>query len=189
MTLPNHPTVSVVICAYTEDRWVLLKKSVASAEAQTLPPIEIIVCIDHNEQLLRQSREYFGEGRPPMAIPHSWPRCYFVNQGKVEAFANMQETAHLGAELAFVARTLTTGVLTEIRHVIRGDPCGLAHRRDGCGDRVCRPRAFVRKVALPAVASSTCHRVNELARAGGQSGDQGDEHRIGQVPAASSVSL
>jgi len=28
--LPNRPTVSVVICAYTEDRWLQLKKSVAS---------------------------------------------------------------------------------------------------------------------------------------------------------------
>jgi hypothetical protein len=55
-----------------------------------------------------------------------WRRCYLVNQGKVEAFANMQEASSLGAELTFVARTLTTGVLAEIRHVIRGDLYGLA---------------------------------------------------------------
>jgi glucosyl-dolichyl phosphate glucuronosyltransferase len=275
--------VSVVICAYTEDRWLQLKKSVASVEAQTVPPIEIIVCIDHNEELLRRSKEYFdvkrqvgaiplivlankyngrlgsarntaaefarGEvlafldddaaaatdwlerliapyddeqvgavgGAPlpvfevrrprwfphefdwvfgcaykglplaraplahliganmsarrsvlqeidgfhsdnhddmdmchriaftqravlyePLAIVHHfvpanrvtwryfWRRCYFVNQGKVGAFANMQNAANLSAELAFVARTLTTGILAEIRHVIRGDPYGLA---------------------------------------------------------------
>ena len=51
-----------------------------------------------------------------------WRRCYFVNQGKVEAFANMQEAAHLSAELAFVARSLTKGTLIEVRQVIRG-PC------------------------------------------------------------------
>ena len=67
--LPDRPTVSVVICAYTEDRWPQLKKSVASVEAQTSPPIEIIVCIDHNEELLRKSEEYFGKGRPAGAIP------------------------------------------------------------------------------------------------------------------------
>ena len=62
--LPGRPTVSVVICAYTEDRWLQLKKSVASVEAQTSPPIEIIVCIDHNEELLRKSEEYFGQAAP-----------------------------------------------------------------------------------------------------------------------------
>jgi len=65
----DRPTVSVVICAYTVDRWSLLQRSVASAEAQTSPPIEIIVCIDHNEELLRRSEEYFGPGRPAGAAP------------------------------------------------------------------------------------------------------------------------
>jgi cellulose synthase/poly-beta-1,6-N-acetylglucosamine synthase-like glycosyltransferase len=281
--LPNRPTVSVVICAYTEDRWLQLKQAVASVETQTSLPIEIVVCIDHNEELLRKSEEYFRQGRPAGAVPlnvlankyngrlgsarntavefasgevltfldddavaasdwleqliapyddkrvgavggaplpvfevrrprwfphefdwvfgcayqglplaraplahliganmsvrssalreiggfHSdnhddmdmchriahaqhrvlyepraivhhfvpagrttwhyfWRRCYSVNQGKVEAFANMQEAAHLGAELAFVTRTLTTGVLAEIRQIIRGDLYGLA---------------------------------------------------------------
>jgi glycosyltransferase involved in cell wall biosynthesis len=245
--------VSVVICAYTADRWLQLKKSVASVEAQTSPPIEIIVCIDHNEELLRRCEEHFVKPRSAEAMPlivlankyngrlgsarntaadlasgevlafldddaaaaadwlerlvasyddervgavggaplpvfelrrprwfpyefdwvfgcacfHSddhddmdmchriayaqyrvlyeplaivyhfvpatrvtwhyfWRRCYLVNRGKVEAFANMREAADLGAELAFVARTLTTGVVTEIRHVIRGDLYGLA---------------------------------------------------------------
>jgi cellulose synthase/poly-beta-1,6-N-acetylglucosamine synthase-like glycosyltransferase len=281
--LPNRPTVSVVICAYTEDRWWQLKKSVASVEAQTAPPIEIILCIDHNEDLLWKSKEYFGKDRParpipmivlankyngrlgsarntaaelasgevlafldddavaaadwlerlivpyddervgavggaplpafevrrprwfprefdwvfgcayrglpltraplahliganmsarrsalrevggfhsddhddmdmchriayaqhrvlyePLAVVHHfvpatrttwhyfWRRCYLVNRGKIEAFANMAEASSLSAELAFVARTLTTGVRAEIRHLIRGDLYGLA---------------------------------------------------------------
>ena len=280
---PSRPTVSVVICAYTQDRWSQLKKSVASVEAQTSPPIEIIVCIDHNEALLRKSEEYFLEQRPtattplvvlankydgrlgsarntatefargevlafldddaaatadwldlliapydddrtgavggaplpvfeasrPRWFPHEfdwvfgcayrglpatrapvahliganmsarrsalmevggfhsddhddmdmchriafakheviyepravvyhfvpaarttwhyfWRRCYFVNQGKVEAFAGMQGASNLGAELNFVRRTLTAGVFTEIRHVIEGDVYGFA---------------------------------------------------------------
>ena len=49
----------------------------------------------------------------------------FVNQGKVEAFANMQSAAHLGAERAFVVRTLRTGIPAEIRQTVRGDPYGL----------------------------------------------------------------
>ena len=281
--MPDRPTVSVVICAYSDDRWPQLKKSVSSAEAQTSPPIEIIVCIDHNEGLLRKSEEYFGKERPagavslivlankydgrlgaarntgaefasgevivfldddavaaadwlerliapydddrvgavggrplpvfevsrprwfpyefdwvigcsyrglplarapsrriiganmsarrsalreiggfhtdhqddmdmaqriahakhtvlyePLAIVHHfvpasrttwryfWRKCYFANQGKVEVFDNMQEAASLRAELTFVGRALTSGVLAEIRHVIRGDVYGLA---------------------------------------------------------------
>jgi hypothetical protein len=38
----------------------------------------------------------------------------------------MQEASSLNAELTFVRRTLTRGVLAEIRHVIRGDLYGLA---------------------------------------------------------------
>ena len=281
--LANRPTVSVVICAYTEERWSQLKKSIASVEAQTSPPIEIIVCIDHNEELLRKSEEFFGYGRPAGAIPltvlpnkydgrlgaarntgaevasgevlafldddaaaaadwlerliapyddervgavggaplpvfevgrprwfpfefdwifgcayrglpltraplrhliganmsvrrpalrevggfHSdheddmdmshriahaqhrvlyeplaivhhfvpaarttwhyfWRRCYFVNRAKVEVFANMREASSLHAELTFVRRTLTMGVLAEVRRIIRGDLYGLA---------------------------------------------------------------
>lgn len=280
---PGRPTVSVVICAYREDRWSQLKKSVASVEAQTCSPIEIIVCVDHNEELLRRSQNYFGKGRPAGATPlivlankyngrlgaarntaaefasgevlafldddaaaaadwlerlvapyddervgavggapfpvfeyrrprwfpyefdwvfgcayrglpsaraplahliganmsarrsalrevggfhtdhqddmdmshriahaehrvlyeplaivqhfvpatrttwhYFWRKCYFANQGKVEVFANMHEASSLGAELTFVARTLTVGVLAELRQVIRGDPYGLA---------------------------------------------------------------
>jgi glucosyl-dolichyl phosphate glucuronosyltransferase len=280
---PSRPTVSVVVCAYTEDRWTQLTKAVASVEAQTAPPVEVIVCIDHNEKLLRKSEEYFGKRCPaeaapvivlankydghlgsarntalelasgevlafldddaaadpdwlerlitpyddgrvgavggaplpvfetrrprwfprefdwvfgcayrglplsraplahliganmsarrsvlreiggfhsddhddmdmchriayaqhevlyePLAVVHHfvpatrttwhyfWRRCYFVNQGKVQAFANMQEAAGLGAEMTFVTRALTTGVPAEVRDVIRGDLHGLA---------------------------------------------------------------
>lgn len=281
--LPDRPTVSVVICTYTEDRWLQLQKSVASVEAQTSPPIEIIVCVDHNEKLLRKTEDYFGKGRPAGAIPltvlankyngrlgaarntgtelargevlafldddaaaapdwlerliapyddervgavggaplpvfearrprwfplefdwvfgcayrglpltraplehliganmsarrsalqevsgfhtdheddmdmshriahaqhtvlyeplavvhhfvpasrttwdYFWRRCYFVNRAKVEVFANLQEASNLRAEMTFVTRTLTMGILAELRHALRGDLHGLA---------------------------------------------------------------
>jgi cellulose synthase/poly-beta-1,6-N-acetylglucosamine synthase-like glycosyltransferase len=276
--LLGRPTVSVVICAYTENRWSLLQKAVASVEAQTSSPIEIILCIDHNDKLLRMSEELFVEDRPEEAIaltvvanqydghlgsarntaielakgdivafldddaaassdwlerlitPYSdgrvgavggaplpvfelgkprwfprefywvfgcayrglpvsraplahliganmsarrsvlkeiggfhsdnhddmdmchrtasaqyeviyeplatvqhavpvsrttwryfWRRCYFVNKGKVEAFANMKSAASLGAELSFVTRIVPTGILIEAGQLIRGD--------------------------------------------------------------------
>jgi glucosyl-dolichyl phosphate glucuronosyltransferase len=280
--LPSPPTVSVIICAYTEDRWSLLEDSVASVEAQTARPVEIILCIDHNEELLRRCERRFVWGRQAKAVPlivvankydghlgsarntaaeiargevlafldddaaatvdwleqliapfsdlrvaavggaplprfekqrprwfprefdwvfgcaynglpstraklahliganmsvrrcalqevggfHSdnhddmdmchrlafaqfdviyeplavvshfvpaarttwryfWRRCYFVNLGKVEAFANMQDAAHLGAELAFVGRIMTRNVPAEVHQALRGDMYGL----------------------------------------------------------------
>lgn len=279
----SPPTVSVIICAYTEDRWSLLEDSIASVEAQTAPPAEIILCIDHNEELLRRCERRFVWGREANAIPltvvankydghlgsarntaaeiasgevlafldddaaatvnwleqliapfsdpgvaavggaplprfakqrprwfpfefdwvfgcaynglpstraklahliganmsvrrsalrevggfHSdnhddmdmchrlafagfdviyeplavvshfvpaarttwhyfWRRCYFVNQGKVEAFANMEDAAHLGAEFDFVKRMMTRHLPAEVGQAFRGDVYGLA---------------------------------------------------------------
>jgi GT2 family glycosyltransferase len=48
--------VSVIICAYTEDRWQDLVAAVASVQCQTLPAREIIVVIDHNTRLFERAR-------------------------------------------------------------------------------------------------------------------------------------
>lgn len=64
-------TVSVVICAYTEDRWSLLLRSVASVQAQTQPPEEIIVCVDHNEALFERCRGQWADqtdARSPVPV-------------------------------------------------------------------------------------------------------------------------
>ena len=53
-------TVSVVICAYTEDRWPLLQRSVASVQHQRRTPMEIIVCVDHNDALLERCRRHWA---------------------------------------------------------------------------------------------------------------------------------
>ena len=47
----DGPTVSVVICAYTERRLDALRRAIRSAAAQSRPPLEIIVVIDHNPAL------------------------------------------------------------------------------------------------------------------------------------------
>jgi glycosyltransferase involved in cell wall biosynthesis len=48
------PTVSVVICAYTEQRLDDLRRSIRSVAAQTFPAAEIVVVIDHNQALQEQ---------------------------------------------------------------------------------------------------------------------------------------
>jgi glucosyl-dolichyl phosphate glucuronosyltransferase len=45
------PTISVVVCAYTERRWDALLGAVASVRGQTVPPLEVIVSVDHNPAL------------------------------------------------------------------------------------------------------------------------------------------
>jgi glycosyltransferase involved in cell wall biosynthesis len=50
------PSVSVIICAYTERRWDDLAAAVASAAGQTVAPLEIIVVSDHNRGLLERAR-------------------------------------------------------------------------------------------------------------------------------------
>lgn len=54
-------SVSVVICAYTEDRWNDLVASISSIKKQTLLPLEIILVVDHNAKLLARAKGQFPE--------------------------------------------------------------------------------------------------------------------------------
>ena len=55
----DHPAFSVVICAYTEERWQDLGRAVRSVLAQRLPAQEIIVVIDHNQPMLERFETEF----------------------------------------------------------------------------------------------------------------------------------
>ena len=46
---------SVVICAYTLDRWNTLARAVASCAEQTRPPDEVILVIDYNDDLFQRA--------------------------------------------------------------------------------------------------------------------------------------
>jgi cellulose synthase/poly-beta-1,6-N-acetylglucosamine synthase-like glycosyltransferase len=55
----NLPTVSVIIPAYSLDRWESLREAVASVQAQTVKVLETVVSVDHNPELLAKvSREF-----------------------------------------------------------------------------------------------------------------------------------
>lgn len=62
-------TASVVICAYTEERWDLLLQSVESVLQQDRKPIEVIVCVDHNDALLRRCHRKWAPGSDERPIP------------------------------------------------------------------------------------------------------------------------
>lgn len=46
--------ISVVICAYTENRWAEILAAVESVRQQTVKPYEIILVVDHNPALFRR---------------------------------------------------------------------------------------------------------------------------------------
>jgi glycosyltransferase involved in cell wall biosynthesis len=50
--MSGSPTVSVVICAFTLDRWADLRRAAASVASQTLAALETIVVVDGNVELL-----------------------------------------------------------------------------------------------------------------------------------------
>lgn len=60
--------VSVVICAYTLDRWADIERSVRSAVEQEPAPDEVIVVADHNEELLSRLRTSVGERYPTQPV-------------------------------------------------------------------------------------------------------------------------
>src|SRR3954451_11761583 len=53
-------TVSVVVCAYTTDRLELLHRCLARAQAQSPPPTEVIVVVDHSPELMAAMSHYSG---------------------------------------------------------------------------------------------------------------------------------
>src|ERR1035437_3340614 len=58
--LSSMVSATVIIPAYTLERWDLLSDAVVSVEAQTCPPIELILCIDRNPELFNRSVERWG---------------------------------------------------------------------------------------------------------------------------------
>jgi glycosyltransferase involved in cell wall biosynthesis len=50
----RSPSVSVVICVYTEDRWDQIRAAIDSVRAQRVPASETIVVVDHNPVLYKR---------------------------------------------------------------------------------------------------------------------------------------
>ena len=65
------PTASVVICAYTERRWPDILAAVHSALYQSRPALEVILVVDHHEDLLARIR---AEMPGVVAVPNDGHR-------------------------------------------------------------------------------------------------------------------
>ena len=56
------PTVSVVISAYSDERWDALRGAVTSVRGQTRPAHQVIVSVDHNPALLQRAHAEWPDG-------------------------------------------------------------------------------------------------------------------------------
>ncbi len=56
-------TTSVIICAYTQARWQQLLSAAESIQTQTTPVDEVLVVIDHNDELLHRAEHALPSAR------------------------------------------------------------------------------------------------------------------------------
>ena len=68
---PAAPSVSVIVCAYTELRWLDISAGMAALLAQTVPPSEVLLVVDHAQELLVRAREAFPAVR---VVANTGPR-------------------------------------------------------------------------------------------------------------------
>jgi GT2 family glycosyltransferase len=55
------PSCTAIVCAYSLERWEVLREAIASLQAQREVPLQIILVIDHNPELLARATESFAE--------------------------------------------------------------------------------------------------------------------------------
>ncbi len=91
-TSQTATSVSVVVCAYTSDRWDDLCAAVDSLRQQSVRPHEIIVVIDHNPRLLQRACE-------------EWPELVVLENGEAQGLSGARNTgvaAATGEVIAFL---------------------------------------------------------------------------------------
>lgn len=92
-------TMSVVICAYTMDRWDDTLAAVASVQEQTVAPHEIVLVVDHNRALYERFRVALPdvivvENRKQRGLSGGKDTGVEVTSGDVVAFLDDDAVAH-----------------------------------------------------------------------------------------------
>jgi glycosyltransferase involved in cell wall biosynthesis len=126
----TYPSVSVVIPTYTRARWDWLRECVTSAQAQTVPALEIIVVVDHNPELLD---EIVGEYPGLIAVPNLGDRG-------VSGARNSGVKASKGEVVAFLDDDSIASpdwLATLLRHIVKPDVVGVGCYSDGLWDAPC----------------------------------------------------
>ncbi len=91
--------ISVVICAYTPDRWNDLCEAVSSLHGQSRRPDEVLLVIDHNPELLARSAERFPGVRVvanqgPRGLSGARNTGIALSTGRYVAFLDDDAIAH-----------------------------------------------------------------------------------------------
>ena len=120
----TYPTVSVIIPTYTKARWDWLHECVASAQAQTVPALEIIVVVDHNPELLEEISREFPD---VIAVPN-------IGERGVSGARNSGVKASRGEVVAFldddsIATPDWLAIL--LRHIVTPGVVGVGCYSDG----------------------------------------------------------
>jgi GT2 family glycosyltransferase len=96
---PIRSTVSVIICAYTLERWDDLLAGIHSLFGQTRLPSEVIVVIDHNPELLERVRSNIPniiliENTGPVGVSSARNAGVAAAKGELLAFLDDDAVAH-----------------------------------------------------------------------------------------------
>lgn len=91
--------ISVVICAYTEDRWDQVCTAVDSVRAQSMPTRDIVVVVDHNQALYKRLVAAFDditvvENQEGKGLSGARNTGTAVAKGEIIAFLDDDALAH-----------------------------------------------------------------------------------------------
>jgi len=92
----SPPTVSVLVCAYTERRWPHLTQAIDSLRSQRRRPDEIVLVVDHDSSLLARADEAFPDVKVvPNVEPQglSGSRNTGVHQSRGDIFVFLDDDA------------------------------------------------------------------------------------------------
>lgn len=126
----TYPTVSVIIPTYTKARWDWLHECVASAQAQTVPALEVIVVVDHNPELLEEITREFTD---VIAVPN-------IGGRGVSGARNSGVKASRGEVVAFLdddSIAAPDWLATLLRHIVTPGVVGVGCYSDGLWDDPC----------------------------------------------------
>src|ERR1700760_2165513 len=120
----TYPPVSVIITTYLKSRWEWLTETINSAQDQIVPALEIIVVVDHNQELQDDiSREFPGV----ICVPN-------IGDRGVSGARNSGVKASRGEVVAFLdddAIATPDWLATLLRHIVTPGVVGAGCSRAG----------------------------------------------------------
>jgi glycosyltransferase involved in cell wall biosynthesis len=111
-----EPSLSVIICVFTEERWQSIVRAVESLTIQSHPPFEVVVVVDYNRSLKHRIETTFPE-LTVVANTHarglSGGRNTGIDctRGEIVAFLDDDARAHVGWVAALLAAYADDSVL------------------------------------------------------------------------------